>query len=55
MIEEFDERPIRAGQSFRAAFLVGYFDSIDEMQRVYDRYKGHTGLEATSAGWNLVR
>ena len=54
MIEEFGERPIRAGQSFRAAFVVGYFDSIAEMQHVYDRYKGHTGLEVTADGWTLV-
>ena len=54
MIEEFGERPIRAGQSFRAAFVVGYFDSIDEMQQVYDQYKGHTGLEVTADGWKLI-
>lgn len=55
MIEEFGERPIKAGESFRAAFIVGYFDSIDEMNQVYDRYKGHTGLEVTEAGWKLVK
>jgi len=54
MIEEFGGRPIRAGESFRAAFIVGYFDSIDEMHAVYDRHKGHTGLEVTEAGWKLV-
>ena len=54
MIEEFGERPIRAGQSFFAAFLVGYFDTIAEMQRVYDQYKGHTGLEVTADGWRLI-
>ena len=36
-------------------FLVGYFDSVDEMNRVYDRYAGHTALEAGSDGWRLVR
>ena len=55
MIEEFGERPIRAGQSLSAAFVVGYFDSTDEMNRVYDRYKGFTGLEATNSGWRLVK
>lgn len=55
MIEEFGERPIKPGQSFRAAFVVGYFDSIEEMERVYDQYKGHTGLEVSDAGWRLVK
>ena len=54
MIEEFGGRPITAGQSFRAAFIVGYFDSIDEMHRVYDRYRGHTGLAVSEKGWKLT-
>jgi hypothetical protein len=55
LIQEFGGKPIEAGQSFRAAFLVGYFDSIAEMERVYDRYAGHTGLEVDAQGWRLVR
>ena len=48
-------RPIRPGESFRAAFLVGYFDSIDQMNAVYDRYRGSTGLEVNADGWKLVK
>ena len=55
MIEEFGGRPIQPGQSFSAAFIVGYFDSIDEMHQVYDQYRGHTGLEATEKGWKLLK
>lgn len=55
MIEEFGGRRIRAGESFRAAFIVGYFDSIEQMHRVYDRHKGHTGLQVTTDGWKLVQ
>ena len=55
MIEEFGGRPIRPGESFSAAFVVGYFDSIDEMNEVYDQYRGHTGLEVTGEGWKLVK
>ena len=55
LIEEFGGRPIRAGQSFSAAFIVGYFDSLDEMHAVYDRFKGHTGLVASSDKWSLVK
>ena len=53
MIEEFGGRPIQPGESFRAAFIVGYFDSVDEMHQVYDRHKGHTALEFTEEGWRL--
>ena len=42
LIEEFGERPIQPGESFQAAFLVGYFDDIEEMNRVYDQHKGHS-------------
>lgn len=55
LIEEFGGRPVRAGDSFSAAFLVGYFDSIDEMHTVYDKYKGHTGLVASPEGWRLTK
>lgn len=55
MIEEFGGRPIKAGESFSAAFIVGYFDSIEEMHRVYDQHKGHTGLQVSKTGWKLVK
>jgi hypothetical protein len=55
MIEEVHGKPTKAGDSFRAAHVVGYFDSIEEMHKVYDRYKGHTGLEADEAGWRLTK
>jgi hypothetical protein len=54
-IEEFGGRPIKAGQSFSAAFIVGYFDSLGEMCEVYDRYRDHTKLEASESGWKLVQ
>ncbi len=54
MIEEFGGRPVKAGESFSAAFVVGYFDSLEEMHQVYDRYRGHTGLTVTAEGWKLT-
>ena len=54
-IEEFGGRPVAAGESFSAAFIVGYFDSIEEMHAVYDKYKGHSGLKADEAGWTLTK
>ena len=41
--------------TFLVAFVVGYFDSIEEMHAVYDQYAGHTGLEATPDGWKLTK
>ncbi len=55
MIEEFGGRAIKAGGSFRGAFIVGYFDSIEQMHQVYDRYKGYTGLVVDEKGWRLVK
>jgi hypothetical protein len=55
MIEEFGGRPIRTGESFSAAFIVGFFDSIDEMNSVYDQYAGHSGLQASPEGWKLTK
>lgn len=42
-IEELHGKKVKAGENFGAAYIVGWFDDIDEMQKVYDRYKGkHT-------------
>jgi len=46
-------RPIRAGETFGAAFVVGYFDSIAEMEEVYDRHAGRSRLEVSEADWSL--
>ena len=54
MIEEIHGKPVKAGESFSAAHIVGYFDTIEETHRVYDRHKGHAGLTADSSGWRLV-
>jgi hypothetical protein len=55
MIQEFGGRPIRPGESFSAAFVVGFFDSIDEMHQVYDEHRGHSGLDADGEGWKLLK
>jgi hypothetical protein len=31
---------VHVGESFGAAYIVGWFDDLDEMRKVYDRYKG---------------
>ena len=55
MIEEIHGKPVKAGESFSAAHVVGYFDTIEEMHKVNDRYKGRTGLTVDAAGWRLVK
>jgi hypothetical protein len=55
MIEEIGGRAVKAGESFGAAFIVGYFDSIEEMEKVYDEYAGNQGLEVSEKGWKLTK
>jgi hypothetical protein len=55
MIEEVHGRPVKAGESFSAAHIVGYFDDVDAMHEVYDRHKGHTKLTADASGWRLEK
>lgn len=55
MIEEVYGRPIKAGQSFSAAHIVGWFDTIDEMHALYDQHKGNTVLIADESGWHLEK
>jgi hypothetical protein len=58
MIEEFGPpigKGVKAGEAFSAAFIVGYFDSIQEMEKVYDEYAGAVRVEATAAGWKVIK
>lgn len=55
MIEEIHGRPVAKGDSFSAAHIVGYFDTIEEMHAVYEQYKGHTRLSADASGWRLEK
>lgn len=55
MIEEIHGKKVKAGESFSAAHIVGYFDTIEEMHKVNDRYKGHTALAADKSGWRLTK
>ena len=45
MIQELHGKPVRAGETFGAAYLVGYFDGIPAMEQAYDRYKGASRIE----------
>lgn len=52
-IQEIGGRPIKAGETFGAAYIVGFFDSIEEMERVYDEHAGHSSLSFTEDAWKL--
>jgi hypothetical protein len=39
-IQELHGRNVKAGETFGAAYVVGWFDDVAEMEKVYDRYKG---------------
>jgi hypothetical protein len=55
LIEEIHGRPTKAGETFSAAHVVGFFDSVAEMEQTYDRYRGHTRLVADANGWRLEK
>jgi hypothetical protein len=40
MIEELHRRNVKAGETFGAAYVVGYFDNVAEMEKVYDQHRG---------------
>jgi hypothetical protein len=39
-IEELHGRKVKAGESFGAAYIVGWFDDVKEMEKTYDKFKG---------------
>jgi len=45
---------VKRGQSFSAANVIGYFDSVAEMEKEYDRLKGFASLAATKDYWLLA-
>lgn len=49
-IQEVGQWRVEAGESFGAAYVVGWFDDLTEMKQVYDKHKGAGGLEVGD-GW----
>ncbi len=54
-IQELHGRSIKAGDTCGAAYVVGYFDSIKDMQETYDRYKGVTGIDIDGKKLRLLK
>ena len=43
-IQELHGRNVKAGESFGAAYVVGWFDDVKEMETVYDALKGKSKI-----------
>lgn len=54
MIEEIHGRPTKAGDTFSAAHIVGFFDSIPQMHATYDQNQGHTAVTVNADGWRFA-
>ncbi len=52
-IEELHGKKVKAGETFGAAYIVGWFDDLDEMRRVYDRYKGKRRIVMAKGRFHL--
>jgi hypothetical protein len=55
MIEEIGGGSYRKGDQIRAAYLIGYFDSLEAMDRTFDNEAGPIGIDVTADAWKLVR
>jgi hypothetical protein len=52
-IQELHGRKVKAGESFGATYVVGWFDDIAGMEKVYDRLKGARSLTVKDAKFVL--
>jgi len=55
MIQEIGGGNYRKGDRIQAAYLIGYFDSLEAMDRTFDQEAGPVGIEVDAEGWKLVR
>ncbi len=53
MIQELHRKPVKAGEAFGATYVVGWFDDVAEMTRVYDRYKGKSRIVVENGAFRL--
>jgi hypothetical protein len=54
-IEELHKRHVKAGETFGAAYCIGWFDDVPEMHKVYDRYKGTKGIKVEAGKFALEK
>jgi hypothetical protein len=54
-IEELHKRKVKAGESFGAAYALGWFDDVKEMEAVYDGLKGVKRIVVENGELRLVK
>lgn len=52
-IEELHGKKVRAGETFGAAYIVGWFDDVPAMERTYDRFKGKNRIVVSKDKFEL--
>ncbi|HZZ81210.1 MAG TPA: hypothetical protein VFE62_22090 [Gemmataceae bacterium] len=52
-IQELHGCRVKAGETFGAAYIVGYFDDIPAMERAYDQHKGAKQIVIADGKWSL--
>ncbi len=52
-IQEMHRRKVKAGETFGAAYAVGYFDDVPAMEKVCDRYKNCRNLIVENGKFRL--
>lgn len=54
-IQELHRKKVKAGERFGAAYVVGYFDDVADMEKVYDQYKGAHGIAVEDGKYRLLK
>jgi hypothetical protein len=52
-IQELHRKKVKAGESFGTAYVVGWFDDLADMERVYDRYRGARAIVIADGKFRL--
>lgn len=52
-IQELHGKKVKAGETFGAAYIVGWFDDIPAMEQTYDRHKGSQRIVLSDKGFHL--
>lgn len=52
-IQELHGRPVKAGQTIGSAYVVGWFDSVGQMEQVYDAHRGKSRVVIDGKAFRL--
>jgi hypothetical protein len=54
-IQELHRKKVKAGETFGAAYVVGYFDDLAEMEKTYDKHKGAKAIVIEDGKFRLEK